>query len=446
MKTYTPESLGITASTTGGQFKQGGWYSGRQYWNGSLGEVNQIHPESDQQGAGQQVSSEVISQTNPANLGYINSQIKANEIKSPAQISYTSSNSQNNYMSGLSQEVANARKSIEETIGKQKLEIDTKATALRQKEQETLGKIGELSTPFREDLEKTQREQLHINQNFEANQALVDELDSLLTQGNNLIKQQQEVTGLASIRNPRVQKTMDDVTARAGVIQAVINARNGQIAVAENMIDRTISAIAGDRQDQISYYETILSLDRQDIISLEADSRKLAEEQINLKKGDLETAQAAANYIKQMLMDPDKAALLGQAGVKLTDSVETINAKITQATYYNEIRDLSNSMALEGNTSIADPTGVPSDRLITYTDSRGEIHYYKKPVDVTPKYTTNSQANSWLETSPPIQTNQQSNQQNNQLYENYDSNIVNSLWDDILTPSNQAGSSAQLRG
>ena len=54
----------------------GGWYSGRQAWqdpSGSwtLSEPGQINPLSNQPGAGQAVSQEVIAQTAPENVGYI---------------------------------------------------------------------------------------------------------------------------------------------------------------------------------------------------------------------------------------------------------------------------------------------------------------------------------------------------------------------------------------
>lgn len=62
MALYSPQQLGINANTTGGQFQQGGWYNGRQYWDGKLGEVNEIiNP--NQQGYKQQVSAEVRSQS-----------------------------------------------------------------------------------------------------------------------------------------------------------------------------------------------------------------------------------------------------------------------------------------------------------------------------------------------------------------------------------------------
>lgn len=49
-----------------GGFQQGGWYEGRQYWNGTFSAPGQIHSESNQQGAGQMVSGEVLQQTSVA--------------------------------------------------------------------------------------------------------------------------------------------------------------------------------------------------------------------------------------------------------------------------------------------------------------------------------------------------------------------------------------------
>ncbi len=69
---YTPEELGIKPPPGG--FQQGGWYQGRQYWNGVLSEPGVINPYSNQIGAGQPVSKEVIQQTNPVNWDYIQQQ------------------------------------------------------------------------------------------------------------------------------------------------------------------------------------------------------------------------------------------------------------------------------------------------------------------------------------------------------------------------------------
>lgn len=72
MATYDPTALGIKAPSGG--FQQGGWYGGRQYWGGTLSDPGSIHPQSNQQGAGQAVSQEVVAQTNPNNVAYVNAE------------------------------------------------------------------------------------------------------------------------------------------------------------------------------------------------------------------------------------------------------------------------------------------------------------------------------------------------------------------------------------
>ncbi len=57
-----------------GGFQQGGWYEGRQYWDGTFSDPGQINKLSNQIGAGQAVSNEVIAQTNPNNVAYIQQQ------------------------------------------------------------------------------------------------------------------------------------------------------------------------------------------------------------------------------------------------------------------------------------------------------------------------------------------------------------------------------------
>lgn len=69
MAVYTPQQLGIKPPPGG--FKQGGWYQGRQYWNGTLSDPGVIHPESNQRGAGQAVSKEVVQQTSQQNWDYL---------------------------------------------------------------------------------------------------------------------------------------------------------------------------------------------------------------------------------------------------------------------------------------------------------------------------------------------------------------------------------------
>lgn len=63
-QTFSPTQLKITAPPEG--FQTGGWYQGRQYWNGTLSEPGVIHPSSNQPGAGTLVSPQVNLQSDVA--------------------------------------------------------------------------------------------------------------------------------------------------------------------------------------------------------------------------------------------------------------------------------------------------------------------------------------------------------------------------------------------
>lgn len=79
---YQPEQLGIKipAGT-----KNGSWIQSRQYWDGTLSDPGVIHPSSNQPGSGQAVSQEVVAQTNPANVAYIQQQQQQQQNIQPVQ-------------------------------------------------------------------------------------------------------------------------------------------------------------------------------------------------------------------------------------------------------------------------------------------------------------------------------------------------------------------------
>ncbi len=81
-----------------GGYQAGGWYEGRQYWNGQFGAPGQIiNP--NQQGAGQRVSNEVIAQTNPKNVAYVQQQ-EQKYYNSPQEVQSALNTTQNNIFGG----------------------------------------------------------------------------------------------------------------------------------------------------------------------------------------------------------------------------------------------------------------------------------------------------------------------------------------------------------
>jgi len=83
--------------------------------------------------------------------------------------------------------------------------------------------------------------------------------------------------------------------------------------------------------------------------------------------------------VKQLMLDPGSALLMSQAGVSLNDSVETINAKMAEAQFANEVREMSNEFTSQGGVAVTDPSTVSASQLRSFTDSRGQVHYYKIP-------------------------------------------------------------------
>jgi len=262
----------------------------------------------------------------------------------------------------MQSKVDTARTTLENTYKTQLEDLQKRIDESNQSMDELTSLQGEgvedvenLMQPFREKLENAERERLYINENFEANQALTNELESLLTEGNELIRQQKEITGLSAIRNPRIDKTISDVNSRAGVIQAVMSARNGQISQAYNMIDRTVDAINADKQDQLTYYSTLFNFyesqkdtEGNKLTTLTNEKKSFLNAQIGLLENDMAQAQNNADYIKELMQDPDSASFMAKAGVTLNDSPETVNQKMAQESQRQEVENFKNNRIAEG--------------------------------------------------------------------------------------------------
>ncbi len=293
---------------------------------------------------------------------------------------------QQEFMAGMATEAAQARKLFETTIATQKADIDKRLADLKTEERGLLKRAEPLTEPFRARLEATERERLFVNENFSANQLLVGELEGLLTEGNSLVEQMRGVTGLAAIRNPRINQAIEAVDARVGVITAVMKARNGQITQAGNLIDRTVTAITADRNDQLNYLNTLLNLNNKRVITLEAGQRNLINQQTALIAGDLTRIQGRADHIKKLMLDPNTANLMALSGVTTNDTPQQILAKFADFYYQKEIRDDSNEQEKDGYAFLTEAEArlKPIGEINIQTDSRGvRRHWWKRAEETT---------------------------------------------------------------
>lgn len=344
----------------------------------------------------------------------ISSQANANQLNptpNPALVA----GKQANVLASMGGAVAQATNALTGAIADQQKATDQELAQEKKLQQEALKNLEQQTQPFRAQEETKGRAKYGTEQVLSDQKALLSELDQLLTEGNNLIKQQQEVTGLASVRNPRVQQTMDDVLARAGVIEAVVNLQNTYLANAYNAIDRTVGAIAGDRQDQIAYYSSVLDMHNNNVINLSAEKKQLAQQQISILQYNLEQGVTSANYIKELMTNKDTAVMMAKAGVTLNDNIETINKKMADYQVTDDIREQSNRFTEAGAVSVFDPSTVPADQLGSFTDMNGKTHYFKFPATASGSATEEAAVDAYINWLKQQQQQQQGNNQPNGL-------------------------------
>jgi len=292
-----------------------------------------------------------------------------------------------NYLTGIGATLQSQQAQYQQANQQQAQNYQSQIDALNQQQKELQqlsdnGMLGEDNTMLQETSQKQaalQQEQQEYQDNYNANQSLINEMDGLLTQGNQIIEDMKNTTGLASIMNPRISQTMTDVSARAGVIQAVLAARNNQIGNAQKQLASATDAITSIYTDQMNYYKSVVSYYEQqkqdtqgEIDSLSKDQKTYIDNQIQSLKDAVTNTQNTANIIQKAMLDPNTALLYATAGVTLNDSPAQIQQKLGLATYAQELSTLSSNMAAKGYSS----NPVPGVSPVTMVDSQGQPHQF----------------------------------------------------------------------
>jgi hypothetical protein len=292
----------------------------------------------------------------------------------------------------LQAQVERQRKELEDSyqrqlddIERQRKEQERIQEEQRKKQEGILGQLETQTTPFREDLERTERQRLQVEQNFFANQALVNELDKLLTESTSLMRQlqTQRVPGLAGLQqSDRMIKAYETAQSRIAIVEAVMSARNNQIGTALTFIDRTKGAIQQDRQDRISYleslfnfYETTRNEAGQKIFNLTKDEKEIINSQRRLLEQDLARTEATAQRIKDLMLENPQ--MVAEAGISLNDTEEEISKKLADWQYVTEIREMKNKMEAEGIREVSQPNA----NTFSHTDSKGITRHFELPPD-----------------------------------------------------------------
>lgn len=226
-------------------------------------------------------------------------------------------------------------------------------------------------------------EQKQQQDNYDANQALITEMDGLVQTGSEtLATLQNTVGGTVGFMNAQQAKTVSDITARVGLIQSVISARNGQIGQAQAQLTSSLNAITSIATDQMNYYKAIQTYydtqktdNASQITKLTTEQQTYINSQIKQQEDAVTNAQATATNIQNAMLDPTKALAYAKAGVTLNDTIPEINQKLAVQAYAQETSDSANKMASAGYSS----TPIPGVTPVTTTDSQGVQKNWYKP-------------------------------------------------------------------
>lgn len=233
---------------------------------------------------------------------------------------------------------------LQQALQTQQANYQTKIDALNKQQSDVqtmmdTGLASENSTMQQEVTQKQQAlqtEQQQFQASYDAKTALISEMNGLLTTGNQVIQQMKDTTGLSSIMSPRISQTMSDVTARAGVIQTLLSAYDGQIGVAQSQLKTTVDTITSIATDQINYYQNVISFYSSQeaknatlLATLTNDQQKYVDAQISQLQDQVKNTQATADLITKAMLDPTTALAYNKAGVSLTDTPAQINYKLS---------------------------------------------------------------------------------------------------------------------
>jgi hypothetical protein len=284
---------------------------------------------------------------------------------------------QQSYFGSVATDVQNTQASLQAAYDKQSASLQSQLDTLKTQQQTELDAEKQLSQPFNAQLEQTQEQQLHVNDNFEANQNLANELNSIVNQANTQLSNGSNRFASQATIQASQSSTISSLTARAGLIQAAMSAYSGQISAAYTQIDRSVAAINADNTDQLNYYNTLLTLNNQDQLSLTDQQKTNVQNQITTLQQQAQDAQTTADNIKQAMLNPSTAQAYAQAGVTLTDTPQQINQKLGDYAYSKELSDQNKSMATNGFTAVIPGQAAPAGaQLISLTDSKGKTQQY----------------------------------------------------------------------
>ena len=282
--------------------------------------------------------------------------------RTPEMPEPTAQNEQETFQLGIAEEATRARTNLENTLTterdaalKRQDDLNKKLERLVQDQNpENRDTFKQEQRVVQDQLNAAELASSTLEEDFNKRRSVVNELDTLLTQGNNLIAMAQGAP-ISRYRSRSTVNAMQTVQARAGVLQAVVSGLDGNINAAHSIINNSSNAVAAVWNDQLAYNRTYMSLVESGQLAKNKIEDDYAQSQIALAESKLNQLEQTKAYIESLMIDPASAQFIADAGITLNDSVEEINAKMAEQANLQERNETINELTTEGFEYIAFP-------------------------------------------------------------------------------------------
>jgi len=281
-----------------------------------------------------------------------------------------------NYTTSLASNVDTLRKNLETTYKTQSEDLASKREKLMKEQKQITKEMNPEERATYEQENRIKQQELNaaevasgtLQSDFMKRRKLSSELENLLNQSNSLIAEEKGMPLAQRVVTARTANTLSDIASRTGVIEATFSALDGNITQSYNLIDKAKETVSADWQDKLTYYDTLLDLNKQGLLDIDTESKDIAQKQVGLLESDLKKVTETSDYIKELMIDPESAQFLADSGVKLTDSIEQINTKLATQSKAQQIIDTKNEMIKDGYTYIPFPSSTAGLVSITAGD------------------------------------------------------------------------------
>lgn len=350
--------------------------------------VDSMYGPKTQEAYNKYMGSSSSSNSSKYNTSSIESPTSASDLRPTPKLDLPEPEAVNIYdtrFSSLESNLTNLRKSLENTLKSQKESNQPEIDRLT-KEQEKItsgmdptkrATYAQEQSVIQNQIKAAQNASASLEQDFAKKRKMADELEGLLNQANATLGKEKGMPLSQRVLNARTSRTMSDISARAGVLESVFSAIDGNISQAHTIINNAKDAVSASWNDSLNYYNTLLDLNNRKLVNLDDENKKIAEEEVNLIKTDIKKLEETSDYVKNLMIDPDTAQFMADAGVTLSDSIDDINEKIASQARIKEVADIKNEMVTSGYTYVPFPTSTAG--LIPITAGGKTLYFKPKP-------------------------------------------------------------------